>query len=132
LKDIISDINGAKPFYYIVNKNRSNPTSIKKWTKKPLHLALSENEWKIIFEIPYRIIKYTKFQWFQTRILHSIIGINHLLYKIKYKEFFLCSLCSSDVESIEHLFLLFPTVKKFINEFLMIIEKPFLSLGIKK
>jgi hypothetical protein len=42
-KDIISDINGAKPFYIILNKNKSKPTSIEKWTNN-LNLAFSENE----------------------------------------------------------------------------------------
>ncbi|XP_060572525.1 uncharacterized protein LOC132730581 isoform X1 [Ruditapes philippinarum] len=131
IKDIISDINGAKLFYNILNKNKSKPTSIEKWTNN-LNLAFSENEWKIIFEMSFTITKCAKFQWFKTRILHRIIGTNHLLYKIKYKESPLCSFCNNDVESIEHLFWLCPIVKKIINEFLEINEAPFLSLGIKE
>ena len=63
---------------------------------------LNNTDWQNIFSIPFKMFKETKMVWFQTRINHSILGTNSLLHKIDKQYSDKCHACSSEVETIVH------------------------------
>ena len=96
---------GARDMYMYqilcCNKNVTLPTSALKWNTL---FNINNEDWKHIYNIPYRIIKSTRLQWFQTRINHRILGTNWLLNKINIHSNPYCSFCKKEIEYIEHLF----------------------------
>jgi hypothetical protein len=45
-------------------------------------LEIDNAEWKIIHNLPFKITKSTKLQWFQYRIINKILATNSFLFKI--------------------------------------------------
>lgn len=103
---------GAQTLYNILNKNNAIPTSKLAWNEK---YDIQEEEWKSIFEFPFKITKYPAIQWFQTCINHNILVTNSLLFKMKLKADPLCYYCHQQKETITHLFWSCSIVQQFIT-----------------
>ena len=65
---------------------------------------------------PFKITKCTKLRWFQTCINHKILATNKFLYQIKTVDSPNCSFCSTNEESIEHLFLKYSKTQQFLKK----------------
>ena len=87
IKVIYCSKTGCRPIYDVLNLN-------------DFHLK-SQNKW--ITELNHQD-KDSKLQWFQFKIVHRIIGTNHLLSKMGLKENDYCSFCNQSPETIVHLF----------------------------
>ena len=92
---------GAKDMYNVLlSSNKHIPSALTKW--KTI-FPLSDNEWKLIYKLPFKTTLDSKMQWFQTRINHRIVGTNWLLNKINSKNNHNCCFCRHSTETIEHL-----------------------------
>ena len=99
------------------------PQLIYMYTGSLLHLA-RRNTWHLSL-VP-KTFGDTKIHYFQFRILHRIIGVNTLLYKMKIISSPMCTFCKSHDETIEHLFWHCPFVKSFWNNSSrLILKEPF-------
>ena len=63
----------------IISNNNQIPTGQIKWNS---FFNFNNTGWQKIVSISFKIFKEPKMTWFQTRINHSILGINSLLHKI--------------------------------------------------
>ncbi|XP_052074422.1 uncharacterized protein LOC127712168 [Mytilus californianus] len=70
---------GTKDMYSLLIRNNIVSTGQKKWDQI---LNVDENEWRIIFKLPFVVTKNTKLQWLQYRINQHILGTNKFLNKI--------------------------------------------------
>ena len=104
LKDKIMSVGRVNKYLYnIMSKNNLTPTSEAKW--KTQILNNNENiEWGKIYSNIFQSTIDTTLRSFQYKFLMRIIPTNKLLYKYKYVQSSLCSLCNSSIESLEHLF----------------------------
>ena len=93
---------------------------------------LKTEDWKIIYKLPYSILKSTRLQWFQTRINQRIIGTNWLLNKIDNNNNPNCSFCNNETESIEHLFWDGEHIKTLFQLFLQTIRNKNIELKLTK
>ena len=66
-----------------------------------------------IFKLPFKVTKDSQLQWFQTKILHRILGTNHLCKKMKIVASERCTFCKEQTETIQHLFYECNVVKRF-------------------
>lgn len=60
--------------------------------------------WKKTLSLPFNIEKDTNLRWLQVRIIHRILGTNHLLHRMGMKQNDKCSFCGEEKETIKHLF----------------------------
>ena len=94
-KIYLKSIKGIQDMYKLLNNNKEIPSGRIAWNKK---YSVDNNEWKIIFNEPFKITKDTTMQWFQTRnqtrINHKILATNKFLYKIKVTNDPKCSFCT--------------------------------------
>ena len=93
-----------KPSKYMYNffalRNIQIPTYVAKWEselKTPI-------DWNTVFRMPFITTKDSKLQYFQFRFIHRILPVNDLLYKMKLCESVICTFCSNEAETIDHLF----------------------------
>ena len=131
LQIILKDSQGSKHIYQYLIRNKDEPTCIKTWTKK-INIDLDKNEWKLIFSLPFLATKDTYIQWFQFRINHRILGTNYFSYKIKYIDCANCTFCSTDQETIEHLFWNCPKVQQLVTNYLKHDNVIYMDLDISK
>ena len=97
------DIYDIKKYTYnIFNaKFAEKPTCQTKWNT---FFSLNELDWEYIYSLPFKYSKDSYLQWFQTRIVHRILGTNSLLYKMNIKNDNLCTFCKMEEETLIHLF----------------------------
>ena len=100
IKVICCSKTGCRPIYDVLNVNDFHRKSQNKWITE---LNLKDNfGWKFVFDLPFYLTKDSKLQWFQFKIVHRIIGTNHLLSKMGLKDY--CSFCYQYPETSVHLF----------------------------
>ena len=103
---------GNKDFLSVLNKPDNNPSCITKWHSK-LDTNMNKYAWQSIFDISNKTINDNYFKWFQLRLIHRILGVNNLLYKIKVSDNPTCRLCGTHPETLIHLFVDCHTVQTF-------------------
>ena len=102
IKVIFCSKTGCRPIYDVLNLNDFHLKSQNKWITELNH---QDNfGWKFVFDLPFYLTKDSKLQWFQFKIVHRIIGTNHLLSKMGLKENDYYSFCNQSPETIVHLF----------------------------
>lgn len=69
--------------------------------------------WKEVYPLAFTCTLESRLRIFQYKILHRILGVNKLLFKIKKAESPLCSFCNLQEETLEHLFWECPEIKNF-------------------
>ena len=84
-----------------INKLTLPPTSIAKWDLAFPHLSI---EWDNCFSMAWATVYESKIRYFQFRFLHRILPTNSLCFKMKIKASPLCTFCSSEADSLDHLF----------------------------
>ena len=111
LEILCKDKKGSRALYDIfLNNITSIPKSENKW-ELLLNLGYDLN-WKKIYQNIFNFTNDTKLIWFQYRIIHRILATNKYLHAIKIKNDPLCSFCSIDVETIDHLFFECDTIRQ--------------------
>ena len=104
---------GAQDMYKLLNKNNECPSGKTFWNKT---YNFNDNQWKQKFWEPFKILKDSKMQWFQSRINHNILATNTFLYKIKVTNKSNCTFCLSADETIKHLLWECERVQCFLKE----------------
>ena len=92
---------GARKYYNIISNKKITPSFCNKWQTKLVNY--NNLDWKNVFSDVQKI-KEVKLKWFQLRIQNRIIGTNIVLRNMRLRNDELCSFCSLERESIEHLF----------------------------
>jgi hypothetical protein len=98
-------------YWHLIEKICQRPTSEAKWQEKT-ELNLTENEWQIIYKMPYGITRDTSILAFQYKISHRIIACNYQLKIWKIKESDKCDFCK-EIDNIEHFFVTCEISKAF-------------------
>ena len=75
-----------------------------KWTLDLHLIEPTSDSWSTIYKICFHTLRDNTFIWFQYRVLHRILGVQQLLYKIKLSNTENCRLCNEHSETILHLF----------------------------
>ena len=65
---------------------------------------LTEEELKLAFALPHKIVHEPYVKAFQCKILNSILHTNKKLFKIGYSEHDKCTFCDFESETLDHLF----------------------------
>ena len=119
LRLIFSVHKGARPFYDILMQDESKPNCCRNWENR-LEVTVS---WNNIFK-KVQQIKDTKLKWFQTRVVHRILGTNITLQSMGLENSYNCSFCNMEKENIQHLFWSCQIVQQFwINFHAQLITK---------
>jgi hypothetical protein len=95
---ILSVLKGARPFYDVLVQTEQHPNCCKNWEER-LEIKVP---WKAIFKKIKRI-KDTKLKWFQTRVVHRILGTNTVLHNMGLATSNSCTFCGLEKENIQHL-----------------------------
>ena len=77
------------------------PNNAKKLTQS---FNLTEEELKLAFALPHKIVYEPYVKAFQYKILNSILYTNKKLFKIGYSEHDKCTFCDNESETLDHLF----------------------------
>ena len=112
LKILFKRNKGSKHFYMLINHTKITFTAKSKWNND-LNITLSELNWQDIFRICPHTIEDNYYICFQYRIIHRILGVRKLLYKMKIEESGLCGLCNLEIESLYHLYIDCPNSQNF-------------------
>lgn len=92
----------SKLIYPLLIQNISvPPRACAKWNAT---FSFSEENWSVIYKIPFIALSETKIQYFQFRFLHRVLGTNRLLSLMNTNNSSLCTFCKIETETIEHLF----------------------------
>ena len=78
----------------------SQSKEIEKWREIS---NLTKKDIYSILRIPFKTTTNTKLRWFQFRINNRILCTNKFLYRIRKSDNQLCTFCSEEEETIEHL-----------------------------
>ena len=89
------------------NNKKIVATAVLKWHEK-LNFTLNSKTWESIFYLNYNTIRDNYYIYFNYRILHRILGTNHLMYKMQISQTENCRLCENASETLIHLFLSCP------------------------
>jgi hypothetical protein len=66
-------------YKHLINLVSKTPTAVQKWCE--MYETLNEIDWKLIFQTLYNIVRETKLQSFQYKILNRIFPCNHWVSK---------------------------------------------------
>ncbi len=89
-------------YQQLVNKHKEYPTKLEeKWS-----LILGDNNFKLSdnFNILQEFVKDNSIKNIQFKILHRILPTNRLLYKMKIINYNCCYICSTYIETLDHMF----------------------------
>ncbi len=118
----ISLVNGVKSlaniemkdiYWTLVSRINQKPTCASKWQEKYPSISL---DWKLIFNIPYVLVRDTKVQNLQYKILHRFFPCNYILNKWYPEMEKYCMYCKRE-ETLEHYFYECSTLTSFWNSF---------------
>lgn len=110
---LTSSNKGCRNIYDSMLNKQTSPTAERKWVTE-LNLINVFN-WKMVYELPFKITQDSKLQWFQFRINHRILGTNYLLSKMGLTNGNLCTFCARQPETLVHLFWECEMVQSFWN-----------------
>jgi hypothetical protein len=91
----------------LLEKNHSLPTAINKWM-----IAHGDIDWPRVFLSPYCLVRDTKIQTFQYKVINRIIPCEYNLNLWKISDSNLCPVCAG-LDTIEHFFYDCPMVRAF-------------------
>ena len=107
----ITEIATKDLYWHLVNDKSERPTSENKWYEKS-DLDLTQEEWKIVYKMPYQLTRETKLITFHYKIVHRIIACNYQLHIWKVSDSNMCDFCN-EIDTIEHFFVQCPLSKQF-------------------
>ena len=97
----ITAIQNKDLYWLFVKRIFRPPTALSRWLS--LHPSLEEVEWSVLFKAPYNIIRSTKYQTLQYKILNRIIACKEKLTIWKIIDSDLCAECAIP-DTLEHHF----------------------------
>ena len=100
--ETLQSVTSRKIYNSLIKDRISKPTSQSYFEIK---LNKTEIDWSQIYLLPQTVSVETKTRAFQLKILHNILYLNQILYKIGLTEAPLCNLCGISEETTTHLFL---------------------------
>ena len=89
----------SKDFYNVLLKQFSTRPTLEK-----RYLDIRQEDWKLIYMLPWNTLIDSESRCFQYKFLHRILATNYFLKKIGKIEDDECSFCHNSVETLEHLF----------------------------
>ena len=98
---MLEEVDTKTIYWHFINKFSQRPTSELKWREKA-QLDISEEEWAFIYKLPFSLVRDTRIQMFQYKITHRILACKRNLFLWKIEPNDLCSICSQQVDTIEH------------------------------
>ncbi len=105
------------------NKKTHKPNNFNKWCEVFQDFeSANEKSWHRIFKLPFAVLRNTKIQTFQYKVLHRVILCNKWLYNIKIKDYEICEYCNK-VDDIVHFFLKCSKVRDIWNVILNWLER---------
>ena len=110
IKILLNTRSGCKQTYSIMSGNEDKPGSQSKWN---VEYMLDQKEWQSVYMLPKYTVNDTKLWSFQYKLIHRILPTKSFLMKIKITRDNICSYCANDIETVLHLFIDCPVVKKF-------------------
>jgi hypothetical protein len=110
-KKDIGSTDTREVYWHFIESISQRPTSEKTWLEKT-ELNLSENEWEIVYKMPYGITRDTTILAIHYKITHRIIACNYQLKIWKVKDTDKCDFCE-EIDTIEHFFVTCKRSKTF-------------------
>ena len=110
MNNIVFGYNQNKLVYKCFSYNTDIPTCHLKW-----NTLFNNVEWTKVHALVFIISKDTYTQWFQTRIVHRILGTKSLLFKMNIVHDNLCSFCKENEETLLHIFWDCIFTKRIVN-----------------
>ena len=99
IKKKVSSPKEEKHINKILIQNNDIPACQTKWNSEFVNI-----DWKNIHKHVFNLTKDTYIRWFQSRIVHRILGTKSLMFKMRIAANNLCTFCNNEVENIMHLF----------------------------
>ena len=115
----LETLDSKKVYSSLISNINATPTAQKYYEDK-FHLQ-GTFIWPLAYQLPFLCSLETKLREFQYKILNHILFTNSLLYKIKMVDSPLCSFCSMQDETTEHLFFHCDKVRLFWEELKVIL-----------
>ena len=112
LRFILRQKSGSRYFYEILNKDFINLRLRKKWNEMT-NIDETDVTWDKIYKICFKTTNRNDLFWLQYRIIQRILGVKSQLYKMNICNNNTCDFCQSAEETLIHLFVLCPLVKRF-------------------
>ena len=109
--DNFANVKGSQKYYKILLPPTRLNFSIKWEAKLQCNI-----DWNAIFSLVHQISE-IKLKWFQTRIIHRILGTNICLKNMNLRLDDHCSFCNRYRENISHIFVDCDVVKDFLDQF---------------
>ena len=101
LKVLRKSSKGCNDIYKLLNYKSITPKAHIKYANEGF--IIDDEKWKKYNSIPFKCLNIT-LAWFQYRLIHRIIATNTFLYKIHYVKANICTFCSTEPETLSHLF----------------------------
>ena len=108
----LESINSQMVYWHFINKIKKAPTAIDAWISE--FIFLNDSDFGNYFEMPYKIVRDTKMQTFQYKILHNLIPCRAKLYIWKISDNSNCAACGEH-DSQNHFFFDCPVSKVFLE-----------------
>ena len=102
-------------YWWILEKGNLTPNVVQKWSNL---IDFDAKLWPKYCSIPFIVTMEAKLREFQFRLLNRYITTNHFLKTIKIKESDICDFCQTEIETIRHLFVFCPVVKRLWQDLL--------------
>ena len=101
----VNNLKKPSKFSYLEYMKNVATKPMKAMAKWDLYMEenLNEDEWKIIFTLPFKITLETRLRAFQYKIIHRTLPLNKWLYKCNLQNTPNCTFCLIHLETIEHL-----------------------------
>jgi hypothetical protein len=107
----ITEISTRDIYWELILKIAQRPTSELKWEEKT-DLAITQEEWKMIYTMAYRLTRDTKLINFNFKLTHRILAVGEKLKVWDIKENEKCEECNQ-IDTIEHHLVQCPAVLTF-------------------
>jgi hypothetical protein len=109
----VKNVKNKELYWSLVKKKQIKPIFMEKLQQE---LAIKEEEWEIIFKIPW-CISNTKIRAFQYKLLFNLLPCNLYLSRIKRSDTDKCLICGK-LDDIAHYLFECPSVVPFWNNFM--------------
>ena len=90
--------------YKTLNVKEVIPVSLNKWKTELSPYGMGDFSMQDVFKICFKTFNDFSVQWLQYRIIHRILPVSYYLKKICVKTNDLCRFCTSNIETIMHIF----------------------------
>ena len=117
LKHVLACTKGTRALYDVLCANNGTVPSQEKWQSnlEQYDVQISSKRWTDFYKLPWKCTKSTQLQSMQYKINHRFLVTNRLLFHMTFRDDDLCSLCHTERETIQHLFVECPHTRTLWN-----------------